>query len=181
VTGAVVFPGGNNSCDVPLLFFAAAAARARGAEIHRVRYPEPLRPAIFDPANHQPIVDPVAVATLDAAGDRPLVIGKSLGTHAAVQAQRRGLTAIWFTPTLYAAEVVVSALEAATAPFLLIGGTADTEYWDGAAARRLTPHLLEIESADHQMMVPGPLSASAAVLGRITDVVERFLDDHHFT
>jgi pimeloyl-ACP methyl ester carboxylesterase len=179
MTGAVVFPGGTNGPYQPLLFYAAAAARARDAEIHRVTWPEPVYPTIFDPANHQPFVDPVAAAALDAAGDRPLVIGKSLGTHAAVQAARRGLTAIWFTPMLFAPEVV-SALEAATAPFLLVGGTADTEYWDGAVARRLTPHLLEVEDADHMMMVPGPLSASAAVLGRIADVVERFLDDNHF-
>jgi hypothetical protein len=78
---------------------------------------------------------------------------------------------------LFAPEVV-AALEAATAPFLLIGGTADPDYWDGAVARRLTPHVLEVEGADHGMIVPGPLSASAAVLGRISDVVEQFLDDH---
>jgi hypothetical protein len=174
---AVVFPGGNNSTDQPLLFYAALAAKARDYEIERVHWPEPVFPLAFDEANHHGIVDPVAAAALDDAGDHTLVIAKSLGTHAATHAARRGLPAIWFTPLLNAPEVV-SALEAATAPFLLIGGTADTRYWNGGTARRLTPHVLEIEGADHGMMVPGPLSASAAVLGRVTDAVERFLDDH---
>jgi pimeloyl-ACP methyl ester carboxylesterase len=174
---AVILPGGNNSTHQPLLFYAAMAAEARGFEIRRVAWPEPVFPTIFDEANRQSFVDPVASAELDAAGDRPLVIGKSLGTHAAAQTARRGLTAIWFTPLLFAPEVV-AALEAAAAPFLLIGGTADPHCWDGAVARRLTPHVLEVEGADHGMIVPGPLSASAAVLGRISDVVEQFLDEN---
>jgi hypothetical protein len=179
VRTAVIFPGGNNEPDIPMLYFAALAAEARGAEIHRVRWQEPLRPAIFDPAARPGIVDPQAAAALDAAGGRPLVIAKSLGTHAAAQVAKRGLPAIWMTPLLDAPEVV-AALDAATAPFLLIGGTADIGPWDGPLARRLTPHVLEVEGADHSMMVPGPLSASAAVLGSIADSVEAFLDDHVF-
>ena len=65
-------------------------------------------------------------------------------------------------------------LARATAPFLLVGGTAD-DAWDGAAARRLTPHVLEIDGADHGLLVPGPLARSAEVLGRVCTAVERFL------
>jgi len=36
--------------------------------------------------------------------------------------------------------------------------------------------VLEIDGADHGMFVPGPLAASAAVLGQVTTTVENFLD-----
>jgi hypothetical protein len=48
--------------------------------------------------------------------------------------------------------------------------------WDGALARRLTPHVLEIQDADHGMYVPGPLTASIGVLGRMVAAVQEFLD-----
>ncbi|MFI7639762.1 hypothetical protein [Nonomuraea sp. NPDC049400] len=69
----------------------------------------------------------------------------------------------------------VHALRRSTEPFLLVGGTAD-EFWDGALARELTPYVLEIDGAGHGMMVPGPLSRSAEVLGQVTTAVEAFLD-----
>ncbi|MGN9803173.1 hypothetical protein [Micromonospora sp. L32] len=62
----------------------------------------------------------------------------------------------------------------ATAPVLLVGGTADPS-WDGAVARRLTPHVLEVPDAHHGMLVPGPLARSAEVLGRVCTAVEEFV------
>lgn len=49
--------------------------------------------------------------------------------------------------------------------------------WDGALARKLSPYVLEVADADHGMYVPGPLAASAAVLGRVATAVEKFLDE----
>ena len=62
-----------------------------------------------------------------------------------------------------------------TAPFLLVGGSAD-QAWDGTLARRLSPHVLEVPGADHGMYVPGPLTDSIAVLGRVVTAVEGFLE-----
>jgi hypothetical protein len=45
-----------------------------------------------------------------------------------------------------------------------------------ALARRLSPHVLEIAGADHGMYVPGPLTDSVAVLGRVVVAVQEFLD-----
>ncbi|MET8832842.1 hypothetical protein ABZV78_02850 [Micromonospora sp. NPDC004540] len=70
---------------------------------------------------------------------------------------------------------MADALGRATAPFLLVGGTAD-KVWAGDTARRLSPHLLEVEGADHGMYVPGPLTESIAVLSRVVVAVEEFLD-----
>lgn len=58
---------------------------------------------------------------------------------------------------------------------LLVGGTSD-QLWDGGTARLVTPHVLEVEDADHGMLIPGALSASAAVLGQVITAVEDFLD-----
>lgn len=74
-----------------------------------------------------------------------------------------------------AAAAAVAAAAAAVAAPVVIGGTAD-QFWDGRTARMVTPHVLEVEDADHGMLVPGALSASAAVLGRVITAVEDFLD-----
>jgi hypothetical protein len=70
---------------------------------------------------------------------------------------------------------VAAALERATAPFLLVGGTVDPA-WDSTLAYRLSRHVLAVEGADHGMYVPGPLSASIEVLGEVVVAVERFLE-----
>ena len=110
-----------------------------------------------------------------ATGAVPVVVGKSLGSLAAPLVADRGLAAVWFTPLL-TDEPTVAALRRATGPCLLIGGTADP-YWDGQTARSLPADVVEIDGADHAMVVPGRLTESAAVLGRIIAAVEQFLDE----
>jgi pimeloyl-ACP methyl ester carboxylesterase len=111
---------------------------------------------------------------LDTVDGRPLLIGKSLGTNAAGLAAERGLLAVWLTPLL-TLPWVVDALSRATAPVLLIGGSAD-RWWDGEVARRVSPHVLEVAGADHGMLVPGPAIDSIAVLGQVITAIEDFLD-----
>jgi hypothetical protein len=108
--------------------------------------------------------------------DDALTIGKSLGSLAAGLVTVRGLPAIWLTPALTVPEVA-EAIAAAERPPLLIGGDADL-VWDGPAARRISPHVLEIPNADHELYIPGPVSATTAVAGRVADAVEDFLDTH---
>jgi hypothetical protein len=107
-------------------------------------------------------------------GAAPVVIGKSLGSLAAPVAADRGLAAVWFTPLL-TDEPTVAALRRAMGPCLLVGGTADPD-WDGQTARSLTADVVEIDGADHAMVVPGRLTESAAALGQIISAVEDFLD-----
>jgi hypothetical protein len=104
-----------------------------------------------------------------------LIVGKSLESYAAPLIAERNLPAVWITPLLND-QLIVAALHATTEPMLLVGGSAD-ESWDGALARKLSPHLLSVDGADHGMYVPGPLAASAAVLALVTTAVERFLDE----
>jgi pimeloyl-ACP methyl ester carboxylesterase len=168
----VVIPGGMFGPAAPLLMYAGDVAERRGATVHRHSWstecPHPNEPEVESWVRGE--ITPV----LDAVGGRPLLIGKSRGTNAAAIAAERSLPAVWLTPLLRM-PWVAEALRRATAPFLLVGGTADV-VWDGDLARRLTPHVLEVEGADHGMYVPGPLTESIAVLSRVVVAVEEFLD-----
>ncbi len=171
---AVVIPGLFYSADGPLLMFAGLAVERRGGSVNRISWTVPQSGGGDDErawvaARVSEAVDAVAAATGVAA---PVVIGKSLGSLAAPVAAGRGLPAVWLTPIL-TDELTAAALRRATALCLLIGGTAG-KVWDGRLARSLTPHVLQIDGADHGMFVPGRLSQSAAVLGQVTTAVENF-------
>jgi pimeloyl-ACP methyl ester carboxylesterase len=167
---AVIIPGGNYGPQTGLLLYVGEAARRRGADLEPINWtPPPDRPLRERPSWVYDQVTPV-VAKFSA----PLLIGKSLGSFAAAVAADRGLPGVWLTPLL-TMPACVDALRRSTQPFLLVGGTAD-ELWDGALARELTPHVLEVDGANHGMMLPGPLHRTTEVLGRMTTAVEDFLD-----
>jgi pimeloyl-ACP methyl ester carboxylesterase len=166
---AVLIPGRGYDTRAPLFAYLEEVLLRAGFDVHPVSWQ--AQPPESSPA--QTIGWVTGQVTPALAQRTDLLVGKSLGTLAAPLAADRGLPAVWLTPLLTRAEVV-AALERAEAPFLLAGGTADP-LWDGAVARRLTPHLLEIPDADHSMMLPGPLAASAAVLGRVCTAVEEFV------
>ncbi len=172
----MLIPGQRYSADGPLLMFAGLAVERRGGWVHRIDWTVPELPGevaerAWVAAQASEAVDAVAAAAGQAA---PVLIGKSLGSLAAPVAAARNLPAVWLTPLL-TDPPTVAALRRATAPFLLVGGTADP-VWDGLVARAITPHVLEIDGADHGMFVPGPLSASAVVLGQVTSAIEDYLD-----
>jgi pimeloyl-ACP methyl ester carboxylesterase len=169
---AVIVPGGMFGPAAGLLMYAAAVAERRGATVHRHSWSgQPTKP--FEPDIEAWVCDEIR-PLLDAVGGRPMLIGKSLGTNAATLAAERGMPAVWLTPIL-TVPWVAAALGRATVPFLLVGGTADS-MWDGDMARRLSPYVLEVEGADHGMSVPGPVTNSIAVLGRVVVAMDEFLD-----
>ena len=182
----VLIPGGGYSADGPLLMYAGLAVRRRGGYVHRIAWspPETVRSSVAKPGpsfsdeSYAWAASQVATAigeTAAATGvTAPVIIGKSLGSLAAPLVADRGLAAVWFTPLL-TDEPTVLALRRATAPCLLVGGTAD-RLWDGPAARSITPHVVEVDGADHGMFVPGELSVSAGVLAQVMSAVELFLD-----
>ncbi|MEU4608516.1 alpha/beta hydrolase [Kribbella sp. NPDC023972] len=170
----VVIPGGQFGPTSPLLMYAADAAEHRGADVVRVWWDEPDRPLTLTESERGPWVLPQVEKALDHVSDDVLLIGKSLGSYGSTLAAERGFPAVWLTPVL-PSTWVVDGLRRATAPFLLVGGTADP-LWDSTLARELTPYLLEVPEADHGMYVPGRLAASAAVLGQVATAVEDFLD-----
>ncbi|HEY1701862.1 MAG TPA: hypothetical protein VGG75_19320 [Trebonia sp.] len=172
---ALLAPGGNYGPDGPLLMFGGAAAQERGALIRTVSWG--LLDGHLSDEDLYARVETTVAAALDDLGPAvaPVIMGKSLGSVSASVAADRGIPAVWFTPLLTEARVV-SALRRAAAPFLLVGGTAD-DWWDEDVARSVTPHVVEIDGANHRMFVPGPLKESAAALGEVASAVECFLDD----
>ncbi len=173
---ALLIPGGLPIHQATLAFADMALDR-RDCYVHQMRWSPPSR-VVTDLVPWVRSQVEAALATL--AVDRPqartsLLVGKSLGTLAAPVAAELGLPAIWFTPLFHEPELAAG-YQSPTAPCLFVGGTADVA-WDGEAARKLSPHVLEIDGADHGMYVPGPLAASGAVFGQIGTAVERFLDE----
>ncbi|MGK5737600.1 alpha/beta hydrolase [Micromonospora sp. URMC 103] len=164
---AVLIPGRAYDTRAPLFAYAGEALRRAGYDLHEITWTVPS--GLAQDSATAWVADQVAPA-LDAPTD--LLVGKSLGTCASGVAADRRLPAVWLTPLLHQPEVI-EALARATAPFLLIGGTGDPS-WDPSAARRLTPHLVEIHEADHSLMLPGPLARSAEALGRICTGIEEF-------
>ncbi|WP_030435604.1 alpha/beta hydrolase [Actinoplanes subtropicus] len=166
---AVVIPGRLFGPGAPLLMYTGDVARSRGAVVHRREWTEKPPEGLDDYDRW------VRAQILPLPAGQPLLIGKSLGTHAAALAAERDLPAVWLTPLLWHPPVV-AALARATAPFLLVGGGADPS-WDGGAGRRLTPHVFEVPGADHGMYVPGPVTASIAVLAQVVGAMAEFLDE----
>lgn len=165
-------PGGMFGPFAPLLMFTADAAERRGARLTPVSWDKPTRTLTVE--ERGPWVLDQFRRAVPEPPEGALLIGKSLGTYSAVVAAELGLPAVWLTPVL-TDEWVVDGLRRSTAPFLLVGGTADS-LWDSGLARELTQYVLEVDGADHGMYVPGPLAASAAVLGQVATAVEEFLD-----
>ncbi|MEV4352251.1 alpha/beta hydrolase [Actinoplanes sp. NPDC049596] len=170
---AVVIPGGRYGPVAGMLAYAGTVPEKRGATAHAHEW-STTPPAHQTPEIEAWVRDQIT-PVLDALPGPALLIGKSLGSNAACVAADRGLPAVWLTPLLHL-PWVVAALHRATAPCLLVGGTAD-QSWDSATAHRLSPYVLEVPTADHGMFVPGPLTDSIAVLARIVVAVEDFLDE----
>ncbi len=168
VRQALAIPGRMGGTFTATVAFTWVAAMRRGADVHHLQW---------DPDPPTEDMGPWACAQVERALvglDEPLLIAKSLGTYATTIAADRGLAAIWLTPIL-TSDWVVDGLRRATAPFLLVGGTADPS-WRGDLARELTPHVCEVEGADHGFIREGPLADSAAAHGELATAAERFLD-----
>ncbi len=172
---AILAPGGNYGADGPLLMYARLAVHRRGGRTRPIMWELSESPGLSQQRAQVASQVKSAIDEMTAAtGTAPVVIGKSLGSLAAPVVADHGLAAVWFTPLLTDGPTV-AALRRATGPCLLAGGTAD-QNWNGQTARSITPHIVEIEGADHGMFVPGQLAASATVLGQVITAVEDFLD-----
>ena len=166
---AVVLPGVAYFSQAPLLWFAREAAQARGWPVLELteRAPRDEDPFAWMRAR--------ATRALDAAdADTVAVIGKSLASAAAPLVADRGLPAVWLTPLLNRPEVA-RALEAATAPALLVGSPADPTWGEGTAPEGVSLEVLELPGLDHSLQVDGDPLASLDVLRRVTERIGEFL------
>lgn len=181
---AILIPGNGYTTDFPLLHFTSEALDVRDAYVEAIRWAPPaseqaefrawLSGSEAEAWASGQVADALGRVEKLAPGARTVLVGKSLGSRAAPVAADRALPAVWYTPLLHTPGTV-AALRRASAPFLLVGGS-DDETWDGALARELTPHVVEIPGADHGLFVPGPLAATLAAHAVALTAVETFLD-----
>lgn len=119
----------------------------------------------------QGIVDEAITAFVADHATPDLVLAKSIGTMAAGWAAEQSVPAIWTTPLLTNPSCA-EALARATAPGLLVAGTRDAAWDDGAAARSGLP-IMRIDDADHGWRA-GDWRREVAVLGELCEAVEDF-------
>jgi len=164
----VLLPGGRYPTAGPLLWFARAAAMRRSWTALEV-WDEYRAGQDWESWGAER-----AEAALALAGDaaRVFFVAKSLSSTAAPVAAERRIPSVWLTPLLDEA-VVVEGLGRATAPSLLIGGTADP-HWNRDAAPSGV-EVLELEDADHSLELPGNLDGSLVFLQNVTNRIDRFL------
>jgi hypothetical protein len=176
VLSAILVPGATGAVQTTLLDLGWEALTDRRASIEQVSWqlpqglmevgPEPFVRAHVAAALHRLIArDPDA---------RPVLIAKSLGTHAATLAADLELPAIWLTPLL-TVPPIVDAIARNPARQLLIGGTAD-RWWVPEAARATGQQVLTVRDANHSLRAPGTLRDFAETLGVIGTAIEDFLD-----
>ncbi len=165
----VILPGARYPTRAPLLWFVREVALAKGFGVLEV-LDEP-------PAGEDPFawVRDRAQRALDhQPAPTTVVVGKSLASDVADLAADRELPAIWLTPLLDRANVR-AALARATAPFLIVGGTADPTWQPQKVPSSALLSQLELVEHDHSLQVPGEPFTSLGSLKKVTKHVERFL------
>ncbi|WP_091122024.1 hypothetical protein [Nocardioides terrae] len=168
---ALLLPGRAFGPSKPLLGAVEDVLLARGWAVRQVRWEVPdgldgLRATAW-------VTEQTRMAATGWS-DRPLLVGKSLGTRAASFARKERLDAIWLTPLLRDRRVV-RAIRRSRARQLLVGGTADGLAWDGAVARSLGAEVLELPDADHGLAVRGDRQRTSAYRDRLREAVDAWL------
>jgi pimeloyl-ACP methyl ester carboxylesterase len=176
---AFLIPGLGYSAERPLLHFARAVLMRHGWTTQTVWWPElpPQRDGQDLPSWSAQLRSFVhahmsQVLSVEAA-PRIVLVGKSMGAFAAAVAADRSLPGIWLTPVLRDSRVPDD-LRRSTAPFLLVGATADPS-WDAGTARSLGQPFYEAEGADHGMETDNDPVNSAEILRRTTIAMDEFV------
>ncbi|MFH9348240.1 alpha/beta hydrolase [Kitasatospora sp. NPDC017646] len=171
---ALVIPGTGYSPARPLLHFAGSVLQRHGWTVQELWWQLPS--GFVDFAMDQRIawVERQVADAVDAErGACRLLVGKSLGCFAAGLAADRHLAAAWLTPVL-TLDHVTRALHRASAPTLLIGGSAD-RMWDRAVADSTGHQVLELPAADHGLELPHDPIGSVDTLREVVARLDGFI------
>ncbi len=165
----VLLPGARYTTTAPLLWFAREVAIARGFGVLEVLDAPPpgedpfawLRDRATRALDHQP-------------SQQDVVIGKSLASEAAGLTAERALPAIWLTPLLDRPGVR-AAIDRASRPTLLVGGSADPTWQPETLAENAVLDECELTGMDHGLQLPGDPEASLKALRTVVKRIDRFL------
>lgn len=163
---AVLLPGRGYTPAMPLLAMVSDLLVDRGWAVREVWWTVPEG---MSPRRTAAWVDDQARAAADGWSDRPLLVGKSLGTFATAYAADAGLDAAWLTPLL-GERRVVKGIRRNRGRQLLVGGSVD-EAWVPLTAASLPAEVLELPDADHGLAVKGDRLRTAAHRERLRDAL----------
>ena len=169
---ALVAPGRAYPPSAPLLEFARRALLQHDFTVQQLWWDATTR---GDEDAEPWVRRHVEAAHAHEQADRVLLVGKSLGTHAASYAAERGLDAIWLTPLLVV-PAQAEAIAANAGRQLLVGGLRD-DLWDTAVAHELADagcDVLEVADADHSMGTDDAVRTAEIHL-EVARAVEAFL------
>lgn len=187
---AILLPGLNYGCDLPLLYYPARLLLARGADVLRIEYASQRRadfrsaPATAGAA----LFADVSAACQAALAQRPYqqltLVGKSLGTLAlghvlTADARLSSARAVWLTPLLHS-DSLRAQITQWGGPSLFVIGTADP-YYDAARLAELQAATggaaVVVEGADHSLELAGEVVQSLAAMTQVIQALQRFLEE----
>ena len=189
-TLALILPGLNYSCDMPLLFYPAKLMLDRGADVLQVH--SDYTTAIYQTANRQDqavwlATDTQAALRAGRAQDdyRQLVlVGKSIGTLALASLVEGDLdlaaVAIWLTPLLTQARLLQAAASTRL-PGLFVASRSDPTFEAGALERiqeQANAEALLFDGANHSLEIPGDLFQSLEIMRQVLQGIQSFLEKH---
>lgn len=171
---ALLLPGGGWYTSArPLLHFARNVLLRYEWTVQEIWWQPPMESwSGLDGADDW-VHEQAGKAVAAESASRVLLVGKSLGTFASRLAAERGLPAIWLTPVLTDPRIV-AALSRATAPALLVGGTADS-MWVPEVARGSGHTVLEIPDAHHGLEIDDDPVRSAGILRDVVVAMDQFV------
>jgi len=189
-TLAVLLPGLNYTCDMPLLYYSTRLLEQRGADVLQLH-------ANYTGTNFQ-MASPLeriqrlsgdALAAVESglarqSYTRLVLVGKSIGTLAMahlIDTPHAGeAVTIWLTPLLGQPWLVEAATNS-RGPSLFVAGTADPAF-DAAALERIKEstgaEAFLVEGANHSLEIPGDPVGSIHIIGEIMQGLASFLDRH---
>jgi pimeloyl-ACP methyl ester carboxylesterase len=184
---AVLLPGLNYTCDMPLLYYPSRLLVEHGADVLQVHADYTL-PDFQSKERVEQVAwlgqdaqAAVQVGRKQRAYKRLILIGKSIGTLSLAYLVTQGgyatATTIWLTPLLRQPWLVQAASKC-QGPALLVAGTGDSTF-DPAELRNVQQatgaRTFILEGANHSLEIPGELHRSVAWMNEYVQVIERFL------
>lgn len=185
---AILLPGLEYTCQMPLLYYPACLLLILGADILQVEYAYNLRPDFQALPNSEQLkwsfTDATAACSA-ALAQRPYeqvtLIGKSIGTLAmghllTTEAKLAPAQAVWLTPLLRN-DNLRSQIKLCGQRSLFIIGTADPHYSPNHLAelqKATKGEVVVIEGADHSLEIKGKVSQSLKAMEQVIDAMQAF-------
>jgi len=189
-TLAVLLPGLNYTCDMPLLYYSTRLLEQRGADVLQLH--ADYTSSDFQMASPLERIQRLSGDALAAVESglarqsyiRLVLVGKSIGTLAMAHLVGTSLGAeavtIWLTPLLGQPWLAEAAMKS-RGPALFVAGTADPAFDASALARikdRARAEAFLVEGANHSLEIPGDPLGSIQIIVEIMQGLASFLDQH---